>query len=90
MDVALQGPATEYYSIDADDRSTVAARSRESSADRVSSALKKQNAIILELRAEMQDMKNNKHNAETLNLNSQVQVLLQQCQQQEAIVKQHI
>lgn len=42
------------------------------------------------LRAEVQDMKNNKHNAETLNLNSQVQVLLQQRQQQEAIVKQQI
>ena len=75
LNVTPQGPGAEYFSMDADDKSTAAARSRESSADRESSALKTQNKIIVELRAEMQGMKNNIHNAETMKLKSQVQVL---------------
>lgn len=76
--------------MDADDKSSAMAPSRESSIDHESIALEKQNSVILELRAERQNMKNYVQNVETIQLSAQVQALLLQCQHQEAIAKQEL
>lgn len=89
MDVTPPGGRAKYFRMDIDERSAMPP-SRENSIDRESSIAKEQSAIILELRAEMQNMKNNMQNVEATQVNAQVQALLLQCQQQEAIVKQQL